>query len=147
MSRRMRRGARRGSRSLLPGSEELGQVGLSRGAQQRLHALDLLGMPRAGDESAQLRKAQVDEPGVEHVGLAIAPDALEVAALPRLPDLAAIEAELARQPEQARHVGERHLTAALEARQHVHEIRMPPVIAAEVVVRSENRSVREEWTS
>src|ERR1700756_3627235 len=95
-------------------------------------------MLRTGDESAQLRKAQIDEPGVEHVGLAIAPDALEVAALPRLPDLAALEAELARQPEQARHVGERHLTAALEARQHVHEIRMPPVIAAEVVVVAES---------
>src|SRR5439155_802353 len=106
------------------------------------HALDLLQVLRAGEEAAQLRKAEVDQPGVEHVGLAVAANPLEVAALPGLPDLTALEAELARKPEQARRVGERHAAAPLEARQHVHEIGVPPVIAAQLVVVAGGRILR-----
>src|SRR5579862_3204741 len=83
-----------------PGAQELSEVRLGRGVQMAAHPLDLLGVLRSGERAAQKREAQVDQPGVEHVRLAIAPDRGHLAALPCVPDLSAIETELAGKPEQ-----------------------------------------------
>src|SRR5215469_12111571 len=98
------------------------------------HARQLLRMLLARQLAPQLLEAQIDEPGVEDVRLAVAADGAEVAALPGVPHLAAVEAELAGKPQQTGHVGKRCAPAALKARQYVHEVRMPLVKAVEVVV-------------
>src|SRR5262245_60762013 len=98
---------------------------LAGSAKVAAHARQFLRVLLARQLAAQLLEAQVDEPGVEHVRLAVAADGGELAALPRVPYLAAVEAELAGKSQQAGHVGKRCAAAVLKARQHVHEVGMP----------------------
>ena len=91
------------------------------------------GIPRIEPAAEQL-EAQQHQIGVEHVGLAVVAHRRELAGQYRVPDLLAGKAELARKSQQRRHVGQRGAGARLEAREHVHEIEVPPVIAAQVIV-------------
>ena len=59
--------------------------------------------------------------------------------LPCVPDLVAREAELAGQAQQRRHVREACARAVLEAGNHVHQVEMSPVKAAQVIVVAEAR--------
>ena len=72
---------------------------LGRLGQKFTHAL-LFGSELGGIEMpAHHLEAQVDEPGVEHVGLAVTADRLQVACRIGRPDLVSGKAELARQAE------------------------------------------------
>src|SRR5690349_4941810 len=107
---------------------------LASGTQEGAHALELLGQRFAAEPAAHQLEMQKDEIGIEHIGLAIAADALDPALQPRVPDLRAGEAQLAGKPQEHGHICERSLRASLEPGQYVHEIEMPPVIAIEIIV-------------
>src|SRR5690349_14845390 len=109
-------------------------MGLRRRAQAAAYPCEFLLVLLESELTAQPLEAQVDEPGVEHVGLAIAADAEDIPRLPRLPYPTAIETELAWKPEETRHVGERHPVAPVESRQHIHQVGVPPVVAVQVIV-------------
>ena len=108
------------------------------GGRQQLAHLRILGSELGGVEmAAHMLEAQVHEPGVEHIGLAVPTDALEIARPIGGPDLVARKSQLARQTEQIRHVAEARLGARLVGRQDIHEIGVPLVEAAQVVVPTE----------
>ena len=79
-------------------------------------------------------EAQVYQPGVEHVGLAVVADALDVAGQPGVPDLVAAHAHLAGEAQHGGDLVQRRVGAHLVAGQHVHEIGVALVVAAQVVV-------------
>src|SRR3979411_1682894 len=102
--------------------------------QQCFYALHFLCVALAGETCAHELEAQVDEVGIEYIRFAILAYANEVSRLVGIPHLRAREAHLARQSEQAGRVGQGGAGATLIARQHVHQIDMPPVNPAEIVV-------------
>ena len=67
-------------------------------------ARQLLGEARVGEPAAHVLEAQVDEPGIDDVGFAVVADARELAALVGIPDLRAVEAQLAGKTQQHRGV-------------------------------------------
>ena len=76
----------------------------------------------------------IDEVGVHHVAFAVVAHIRHIACRHRRRDLAAVHAQLARKTAQPRHRVESGAGARLVHRQHVHQIEMPCVIAAEVAV-------------
>src|SRR5882724_8805729 len=124
-------------RRTLPGLQEFRQMRLLARAQQRLYALDFLCVALARETCAHELETQVDEVGIEYVRLAILAYADEITCPVGIPDLRAGEAHLARQSEQAGRVGQGGTRPALVARQDIHEIDVPPVKTAQVVVVAE----------
>src|SRR6266481_1232477 len=96
-------------------------------------------MPVAGlvVDAAQALETKEHEVGIGRVGLAVIPYRFDAPCLERLPDLRAVHSELSRKPEQARKLVKRRVATALIEGQQIHEIEMPRVIAAEVVVEAE----------
>src|SRR5690606_34736269 len=72
---------------------------------------------------------------------AVVADRRDVAALPALPHLRAAHAELAGESAELRRELERRASGVLIARQHVHEVDVPPVEAVHVIVEAEARIV------
>src|SRR5690606_32766363 len=92
-------------------------------------------------EPANELKAQVQEIGVQHVRLAVVADRRDLAALPRLPHFRAAHAELAGKAAKLRRELERRASRGLIARQHVHQVEVPPVETVHVVVEPKARLV------
>src|SRR5476651_2041940 len=86
------------------------------------------------ERSAHELEAQVDEVGIQHIGLTITTDAHAVAGEILIPNLGAREAKLAWKSQECGNIGKRGARPRLKARQHVHEIKVSPVIAAQVIV-------------
>src|SRR5690606_13818645 len=124
-----------------PSLEERGQMRLTGLLELRLEPLDLLGVTRPVVDAADELEAQIDEIRVQCIRLAVIADARELSAPPRVPHPVAAHAELARQSAKLRDELERRPCARLIARQHVHQIEMPPVEAVHVVVEAE-RGIR-----
>src|SRR5690349_24925148 len=78
-----------------PGREEFVEVRLFGLGQPQPGASQLFFETGVGEPPAHELETQVDEPGVDDVGLAVPPDARELAALVGIPDLRPVEAELA----------------------------------------------------
>ncbi len=107
--------------------------------QPGARARQFLGEAGVHEPAAHVLEAQVDEPGIDHVGFAVMADACELTALVGIPDLRTVEAQLAGKTQQHRGVGQGGPGAILITRQHVHDVDVPPVKAAEVVVVAEGR--------
>src|SRR3970282_869193 len=76
-----------------PEREVLREVGLARLLELRLDDLDLAFVARGIEVATRELPAQIDEIGVERVGLAIVADRGELAALIARPDLSAADTE------------------------------------------------------
>jgi len=114
-------------------------VGLVRGREPLAHEGALPLVLPGREAAAHQLEAQVDEEGVDDVGLAVVADVVHAAGKVCVPDALARHAELAREAEQLGHPVEAHPPAHLEAREHVHEVHVAPVEAADVVVPAERR--------
>src|SRR3954465_1304844 len=108
------------SRARTPCREELIEVGLPGFLEPGAGARQFLLQTRVGEAPAHVLKAKIDEPGVDHVGLAVTTDAGDLAAQVSVPDLRSVEAELARKAEQQRGVRQRSAGTRLVPGQHVH---------------------------
>src|ERR1700680_1987572 len=118
----------------VPGREELLPVRLSvRGdffPRQRYFGRVLPGR----QPPAQLLEPEIEQIGIHRVGLAVTADVVDPPLAIRSAHLAAIHAHFSRKPGKARHGVETGCCTRLIHRQHVHQIQMPSVIAAEIVV-------------
>src|SRR5512134_2707739 len=90
-----------------PGGEELVEMRLVLLGQPEPRAAQFLVQSGFGQPAPHELETQVHQPGVDDVGLAVAPDARELATLVGVPDLGAIEAQLAGVTQQHRHVRQR----------------------------------------
>src|SRR5436190_11340615 len=121
-----------GAHGPLPGTDELLPVrrgGAGEATQYDIQLeLVLLGRQRPSHEL----KAQKHEKRIDDIGLAVTSNVRKLAPLIRVPYLAAVHAELSRKPEQARDFMQRGRCTRLIQRQHIHEIEMTGVIAADV---------------
>src|SRR5262245_16986318 len=100
----------------------------------RLELRELVAMPFLIQLAAYQLEAQVNEIGVDHVDFAVVPDLAELTAPVARPNAIAAHAELAGEPKQLGDEVEGRAPAALVARQNVHQIDVPPVIATQIVV-------------
>ncbi len=89
------------------------------------------------DRAAHVLKAQVQQVGVEDVGFAIAADVLDPAGLVRRMDLGALQPELARKAAQPRHRVQARVGARLKRSEHVHQVQVSSMEAAEIIVVAE----------
>src|SRR5579885_1095363 len=120
-----------------PGVEEFCEVRLVLTAQIVAQPPALRGMGRAGEPAAHQFEAQENKIGVEHIGLAVLADLRKPALSIGLPHPAAVHAQLAGKTQQARDLVERGGAARLIAGQHVHQIGVAPVKAAQISVVTE----------
>ena len=98
------------------------------------NALELAGKTSYRKLATHQLKAEKDEIGVQNIRFTIAANSREIASLPGIPNLGAIEPELAGKTQQNRGVRESGPCAVLKAGQHVHQIDVPPMEATQVVV-------------
>src|SRR6056297_80852 len=118
----------------IPGLEELREVRLPALAEGPSHPLVFLLEIGRRHAAAHELEAQIDQVGVDDVRLAVIAYARDVARLPRAPDLVAAHAELAGESEHHGNVVQARPGARLVTGQHVHQVDVAPVEAAQVVV-------------
>src|SRR6056297_830819 len=117
-----------------PGLEELCEMRLTAVAEAPAHPLVFLLEVGRRHAPAHELEAQIHQVGVDEVGLAVIAYALDVARLPGAPHLVAGHAELAGESEHHGDVVQSRPGAHLVAGQHVHQVDVAPVEAAQVVV-------------
>src|SRR5262245_10790189 len=98
---------------------------------------DLILIGRRIELAAHELEAQIDQIRVQDVGLAVVANRAHLAATVRRPYFRAAYPELAGQADELRREIERRTAARAVARQHVHHVDVPPVIAAEIIVVAE----------
>src|SRR5262245_44406070 len=128
---------------LRPAAEEFPPVRSVEVLDRRAGECDLTIVGRPVERAAHALEAQEHEPGVEDVGLAVASDVGEPAGAEGVPDLRAVHAELPREPGEPRELVERRAGAWLVEGEEVHQIEVPRVVAADVVVVAEVAAVGE----
>ena len=84
--------------------------------------------------AAHQLEAQVDQPGVEHIGLAVITNTLEVAFLEGVEHLAAAHAHLAGEAQQGGDLVQRGVGPGVEQGQLVHQVQVALVVTAQVIV-------------
>src|SRR5690606_33528633 len=124
-----RRPATRRGESGFPERQELAPVGLRALLQRAAQERALGGVPLGAQRAAHLLEAQVDEVGVDRVGLAVVANGADAARPVLLPDIAAVHAELAREAGELRQLVEGRAAAAVE-RKDIHEVEVPVMEAA-----------------
>ena len=87
--------------------------------------------------SPQQFEAQVNQVGVEHIGLAVIADAREAPLEVRAPNFRAVHADFSRKPQQGCDVVQAGAPPPLETRENIHQIHVPPMEPAQVVAESE----------
>ena len=99
------------------------------------------GMLRRVQVPPQQLEAQEDEIGVQHVGLAIVANASNAALEIHVPYLGTVHPDLAGKAEQRGDIVQTRAASSLESGQHVHQIYVPPVEAAQVIAEAKARVV------
>ena len=117
-----------------PAGEEFPPVRSVELLDRRAGERDLAVVRRPVDRAAHALEAQEHEPGVEDVRLAVAPDVGEPTGAEGVPDLRAVHAELPREPGEPRELVERRARPRLVEREEIHQVDVPRVVAADVVV-------------
>ena len=108
----------------------------------RARQSDLAVVRSAVERATHALEAQEHQPRVEDVGLAIAADVGEPAGTEGVPHLRAVHAELPRKPGEPRELVERRARARLVEGEEIHQVDVPGVVAANVVVVPEVAAVR-----
>ena len=102
-------------------------------AKHPAHPANLSCVFRRVQMTAQQFEAQIDQVGVQHIRFTVVANALEAAREVGVPNLRAVHAQLAWKTQQRGHIVQARPAAALESRQHVHQVDVPPVESAEII--------------
>ena len=87
-------------------------MGAGTGREEFLHLRQFLLQRFRVQQAAHQLEAQIDQPGVQHIGFAVVADIRDAAFAIRVEDLGTIHAQLARKPQQQRDLLQRRVVAA-----------------------------------